>query len=284
VKSILYRALLLALPLLLLSHCGREQADEQEQEIPVFTSATAGIEWSSQIMRFGYDLAHMRPSGLLGVFVSHYLVHTSTFRSAIAGVESVKRLIGQEEYEQSEDFALLQDIGTIRQVDVEDMLNRSNDRAGAFDVYVGSLTDLLKLGAVRLARLEQEMEIISDERRAKRRAASDVQHDLNTALRDQNYAVASELQQRLINAEADLARVETEQDQKQSIIGLYEDLLDIGDKRLLAMRENREVLIAGLKVIDVPGIDDLGILEEANRRELREEKGQYDYLFEGLGE
>jgi len=43
-------------------------------------------------------------------------------------------------------------------------------------------------------------------------------------------------------------------------------LLDVGGKRRLAIEANREVLLAGLQVVDMPGIDDLNIINEAKRR------------------
>ena len=224
-----------------------------------------------------------RPSAPLGVFIAKYLVEASTLRAALQGISSLEELLGTEEVQESEDFAILEQLGSMLQVEIQDMLNRSTDRAAAFDTYVGGLSALLERASARLTRLEQETDTLLAERRTKTRAASDVQRSLNEALREENYSQASQLQQQLLEAKRDVADVDGRVDQNRTITNLFEDLIKVGQQRLTAMQSNREILLAGLQVKEVPGIDNLGILQKPTSRfKGASEDGTYQYLFEDL--
>lgn len=251
-----------------LTHCSGPDTDTRNDEQPVI-GALAGVDWTLEIAQIAFDMNRIRPSALLGAFVAEYLVHTSVFQSAIAGIDAQMQLFYDEEYEENESFALLEDLGSLLQVNIEDMLNRAPDRPRAFDTYIDSLTELGQRSTNQLARLEQDLEEVQDERRLQRRETARIQSDLNQAIRSQDYSAASGLQRQIVDAEAELARVESEEDELRSIIRLYEDLLEVANERLYAMRENREPLIAGLRVVEVPGIEDLGLLEEGMRRRRR---------------
>lgn len=254
------RAALLLLATTLLTRCAGPAEDGRE----LVSGARSATVWTLRVAGMT-SRPEIRPSALIGAYVTEYLVHTSVFQSAIAGIEAQMQLFFDDEFEEDESFALLEDLGSLLQVNIMDMLNRSTDRPAAFDAYVDTLTDLGQRAEGRLARLEQELDDVQTERREQRRETSIVQRSLNEAIREQNYSAASGLQRQIIEEEAELARVEAEEDEIRSVIRLYEDLLEIADERLAAMRQNREPLIAGLRVVDVPGIDDLGLIEEGMR-------------------
>lgn len=272
--------ILLALLALSMTGCTRN-VDEQPKDITVHT-ATQGAQWAWQIAHDSVNIRRLRPSGLLGVFVAQYLIQGSTFGSALSGIATYVQIRGDENIDRGEDFALLEALGAAMQADVPDLLNRSPVRATAFDAYTNALTDLLRRASARLERLQQEMTQLNDERRTQRKEVSTIQRELNTALREKQYGIASDIQQRLQKAETTLATTEAKLDTQQSIINLYEKLQTLGERRIIAMQENREVLIAGLKVIDLPGIDALGILETGDLRALRSEGSPYQFLFQGL--
>ncbi len=272
--------ILLALIGVLLAGCARR--DEAPAEQPTVTAAQDGAVWAEQIARDPFNVRRLRPSALLGVYTADYLARVSGIHAALRGIEAMEPIRGDADVQRGEDFALLEMLGAALQTDVPDMLNRSPVRATAFDTYLSSLADILRQAAARVERLEQERDRIIAERRTLRRETAAIQRELNTALREDRYALASEIQQRLLEAENRQADTEQEEQLHRSLIRLYEKLLQQGERRILAMRENREVLIAGLRVVDVPGIEPLGILEQGDTRALRRSGSPYQYLFEGL--
>lgn len=253
----------MALTSMLVQCTSRENSVSEELNLEGAQQAT---EWTQRLTRSILDIQLVRPGALLGIYVSDYLVHTSFYKSAIAGIEAQMQLLFDEDFENDESFELLTELGTMLQVDIRDMLNRSMSRSRAFDTYVQSLTELGEVADNHAEALRQDLDAIADERRAARKEASSLQSELNRALRSQDFSSASGLQQRLLEAKTILADVEAREDEKRGVIRLFEDLLDVAEERLHAMNTNREALIAGIKVIEVPGVKDLGILEQGSRR------------------
>lgn len=237
-----------------------------KEELPDIEGAIIGAEESHDMLAAWADADRLRPSALLGVFISDYLSYTAVYQTALAGVQAQMEILFNDDRIEDETYALLETLGSILQVDVNDMLNRSNGRARAFETYVQNLAELGTTATAKKQGLEQELDDIQTVRRDQRRDTAKLQSDLNSALREQDYASASGLQRQLIDAETELAKLESEEDEQQSVIRLFEDLLEIADERLNAMQTNREALIAGVKVIEVPGVDDLGLLEKGRYR------------------
>lgn len=258
-----------------------DQKESIAEEETVLTAST-GVQWAESMARDTFNLRHVRPSALLGVFVTDYLTQVSGIHTALRGIEAYVIMRGDTDHERGEDFALLETLGHALQTDVPDLLNRSPVRAHAFDNYVTALSDLLRRASARVERLKQELAAFNDQRREQRRQTATIQRELNTALRSEQYALASEIQQRLQQAETARADIEAREGTQRGLIRLYEKLMLQGERRIIAMGENREVLIAGLKVVDVPGIEPLGILEEGDTRALRRTGSPYEYLFDGL--
>jgi hypothetical protein len=269
----LYRGITVLLLTMFLVQCRGEQTDNPEDLAVVPYDA---VQWTLDIAIDSFDLYEVRPGATLGVFVADFLIHNSIYKSALAGIGAQMVLFYDDDYQESESYALLDDLGSILQVNIEEMLNRSNDRTDSFNVYVEELRDVSERSSSHLVGLEQDLEIIADERRLSRREASKIQSELNTALREQNYSTAGDLQRRLIDAEAELARIESEEDEQQSIIRLFEDLIEVAGERYTAMQSNREALIAGIKVIEVPGVDDLGLIEQGRRGRNRNGSSLFD--------
>lgn len=237
-----------------------------DADIPDVETAVIGAEESQDMLAAWADADRLRPSALLGVFIADYLSHTAVYRSALAGIQAQMEILFNDDRIEDETYALLETLGSILQVDVNDMLNRSNGRARAFEAYVQNLADLGTQATAKKQGLEQELDGIQTERRDQRRDTAKLQSDLNQALREQDYASASGLQRQLIDAETALANIESKEDEQRSVIRLFEDLLEIADERLNAMQTNREALIAGIRVIEVPGVEDLGVLEQGRYR------------------
>ena len=183
-------ALLLAL--ITLTHCGGNDATPVET-----TGARNALFWMLQVQRSNdTPPAHPRPGAALGTYVASFLAHSpgTLFKSALQGIESQLQLLFREDSTYSDSFQILEQLGTILEVDVRDMLNRSTNRTQSLDAYFQSLTSALQRGTTHRDQLDLRTNQLNGERRAKRKIASDIQHILNTALRAGDYATASEKQ------------------------------------------------------------------------------------------
>lgn len=239
----------------------------KQTEVPAATTiAPRAVSWTQQLTTGNY-LSSIRSSSLLGVYLSHHLLQEVIFRSALAGVTAQMAFLSESSQEQDESFALLETLGSILQVDVPDMLNRSPERSAAFDTYVSNLQNLSKQGKTHLDGVIQHLEDLNRDRRTKRAEASKNQSLLNRAIRDGDFSTASGLQKNLIEQEGAVAVVETEIDQQRSIKNLFEDMLDVADRRLAVMVANRAAILAGITVVDLPGAEDLGVLRNGTRLE-----------------
>lgn len=270
------RTAAIALAALLVAGCFWQNKEEGTPQEPSVYGARAGLLWTMNIIQSGADVDRIRPGSLLGAFVTQYLMQTTGVRSARAGIAAQVILFYGERLERSESFILLEELAAILDVDINDMLNRSIERSEAFDTYIESLTTLLQGSNSHVRGLEQQLEVIVDDRREKRKSVSDIKSTLNRALREQDYATASEQQEMLIDAESELAEVTAREEEIDGIMDLFDDLIDVGEERVVAMQENREIILAGLTVVKMPGIEDLELIENINRRDLNNRRSIFD--------
>jgi hypothetical protein len=238
----------------------------RQADVPSLTTiAPRAAEWALRIATGSSGFSAIRSSALLGVYLTDHLLREIVFRSAIAGVTAQMEFLSESSQEQEESFALLETLGSILQVDVPDMLNRSPVRSAAFDVYITNLQNLTKRAIDHVAGLEQEIDTLNDERRTQRADAARTQSTLNRAIRDGDYATASELQKDLIGLEGEVATLDAQLDEKRSIKNLMEDMIDVANDRMAVMAANRAAILAGITVVDLPGAEDLGVLEQGRR-------------------
>jgi len=231
----------------------------------VTTIAPKAAEWAQQLAWGPSQFSAIRSSALLGVYLTHHLMNEIVFHSALAGVTAQMSFLSESSQEQEESFAILETLGSILQVNVPDMLNRSPVRSTAFDIYVGNLQTLGTQAQSHVDNLEIEMVALNKERREKRSTAAKTQSLLTRAIRDGDFSTAGELQKNLIAQEGEAAVVETQVEEQRSIKNLMNDMIDVAEKRLTVMTANRAALLAGITVIDLPGVEDLGILEKGKR-------------------
>ena len=246
---------------LLLASCGGRTTDTLKPTI-----SPLAVRWTVQLMQGGNSFSSIRSSSLLGVYLTEFLLRQTAFRSALAGIGVQVQLLNQQGTPDEEGFALLETLGSILQVDVPDMLNRSTDRIDAFDTYLSNLEALGSRASAYVTSLEEQRDVLMDERSDIRVTASRAQSMLNRALRDQDYATASEQQRVLIEAKTALAEKDAQIDELRSTIRIFDDLLEVAEERVTVMTSNREALLAGISVVDVPGVEDFGLIEQGNRR------------------
>lgn len=242
-----------------------------EESAPSMLSMAArnGASWSQQILMRGTvaPAPRPRPSAQLGPYLAVFLSlpYAETSHSAVTGMLAGMSILFEDRGIRDESYALLEEFGLALQVDLTDQLNRSLDRQMALDAYREGLIDVATRAQEHLSELEDRQDESNAEVRELRSRASEVQRALNNALRDKDYATAGSRQSESSEIQGELAVATAKQREIGNIIRLFEDALDDAAERIQAIDANREALIAGVSVTDVPGAEDLGVLEDAPR-------------------
>ncbi|UPA22217.1 hypothetical protein K8942_04125 [Candidatus Peribacteria bacterium] len=252
------RHISLLLAALLLTQC--KAADKPQIPDAVF-GAQIGVIQTAELLS-GVRL-RAAPGALLGLYIAGFMVNESGVfvQGAMYGVDTGLDSLLDSEESPGESFELLQQLGVVLQVNIPDMLNRSTDRQQTLDAYIDTLTQVYDRSKTHLTALKQQQTALLNTRREKRSRVVAIQHDLNLALQKKDYTTASVKQSEIVEAKSEQATADAEVNQSQSTITLYTNLNKVADRRLAAISVNREALIAGITVVDVPGIQELGVLD-----------------------
>lgn len=264
-RSILSKALILTL---LLAGCGSEKKNEPTTETTGASNPQDVLEDVSELATL--DPSRARPSAMLGFFVVRFISERDArlIQTSVRGVGSLMLLVKDEQLNLDETFQMLQELGSVLQVDVAEMLNQSTNRAEALNVYIQSLQNIGDQSTAKVEELESLADSHRTRQREQQKVVTDIDREINKALRDKDYATAGSLQPSLIDEQKKLAEIEGELDRTRQILNVFKDLLKIAEQRLNAIEQNKEILIAGLKVIELPGVKELKILEDINRRDI----------------
>ena len=264
------RGIAVALLAMLLSSCSLFGGQEVEDSTLTVTSARYAITFGD--IRRGPRRILNRPTSSLGVFAGLFLAAGSFVdtQSALQGVRAQASYHAEPDEQQLEDtFGLLQEFGTVLQVDIPDLLNRSDNRTQTLNQYLIGLTNITERSMRRAEEVRQNLDELQVTERAQRRAAADLDRTIRNALSDKDYVTAGENQPALAKAQGELAETESMIAQQEVVVESFEELLEVADRQKTVLEENREVIIAGLTVVDLPGAESLGILENANSRRRR---------------
>lgn len=204
----------------------------------------------------------------MGVFVSHFLSTSPTalVSGGIGGIQVQTAIFDKQSSISDPDFDLIQAFADALQVDVLDMLNRSLDRQATLDVYITSLDNIAQRANTRLGELTAADEVQTESLRQLNRERADLERELRNATNDRDYLLANEKQKALNEKERQISEANLKLDQVKNVSQTLEDLLQLYGEKSLAIQENREPLIAGTKVVDLPGTLDLKILERRGNR------------------
>jgi hypothetical protein len=214
------------------------------------------------------DARKTRRAALMGVFVSHFLSTSPTalVSGGIGGIQVQTTIFDKQSSISDPDFDLIQAFADALQVDVLDMLNRSLDRQATLDVYITSLDNIAQRANTRLGELMAADEVQTENLRQLNRERADLERELRSATNDRDYLLANEKQKALNEKEREISETSLKLDQVKNVSQTLEELLQLYGEKSLAIQENREPLIAGTKVVDLPGTLDLKILERRGNR------------------
>lgn len=210
---------------------------------------------------------YFRAGPKLGLFATLYIAENGYLPvfSAMQGIAVQMKLHAADSATDNSTYALLQEFGSVLSVNIPDLLNRSNDRSRTLNEYMTSLANITARAKEKQTEVENDISRFETERRSAQADGTAIQRTVNAALKDRDYATAASEQEKLSAAQSRQAQAETSLKLSQNIRQTLLQLSDLSQRRQNAIDQNREVLIAGLGVVQVPGIEDLNILKQGKK-------------------
>ncbi len=270
------RRTLLALSLvvpLALSACWNSAAPSAPEKTPVsderatVSGARNAIAYSLSVLQTVQPT--LRAAPLLGVYVNMFLADglAVPVSAARAGIEAQLALHSLPTEEHVEDlYALLEEFGAVLHVDIDDLLNRSDSRAKTLDAYAVGLGNITERSTRRFEDVKEQITQLKAAEREKKATVSGLDKEVKKAVKAKDFSTAQETQKNLAIAQGELTETQSQLKEMTNIQSTLKELLEIAQDRISALQQNREVLIAGLKVVDVPGVEDLGVLQGRTKK------------------
>lgn len=252
------RWLLLFPAVLLLTSCRREEAPTVDpSSIRGGRSATSVSVLVAEAKVAG---GPGQPAALRGVIAS------ALASESRRGTETDSRRGAFDRFNTTDDAALLQRLVTLLTVNVAEMLNRAQDREETLEVYITDATELATFAEERLRVLKDERERLGQERSRQEAATRELQRDIKESLKKGDSLRVGAHTRELIDRQNVAAQAGAQYSIAKELVEAYEDHVVTLTNRLRAVIANREVLVSGVRVVEIPGVEDLGILEKGERR------------------
>ena len=249
---------------------------------PDVSGAKSGVFTIDALVMHTMDNRTIRSSALLGLFVTEYLSFSSNLtaaQGALTGIAVDRQIMDKQHMVTDPDFELLQAFADALQVDVADLLNRSQNRQEALDVFTTALTNVATKANERFKELTSAQDELKKtlSTQSKQRSAAD--SALKSAINKKQFADAGELQKKVLETQQAYAETDLKSKQTQDVLDTMDKFLALYGQKILAIQQNRELLIAGNRVVDVPGIDELRIIEHKKATNTGRGGAKYDNLF-----
>jgi len=154
-----------------------------------------------------------RPSATLGIYVNHFLGRgiAPYTTGVLRDLEAQTLLLAEFDPLGSDStFALLQEFGNVLQVDVADLLNRSNDRPATLTAYTDGLSNITERSKLMREELQSRIDTLRTQERDARGVATQVQKRITDAYRKEDYATAGSLQEELSASQLQVTRINAE--------------------------------------------------------------------------
>lgn len=247
--------------LLALSACGKGVQEAPDTDIPV-SGALSAVHVGLTL--FTTSIPRTRSPALFGIYANMLLAGglDAPVFAAKAGVEAQMRFNAPPTTDNLDDiYALLGQFAAILHVDVPDLLNRSAHRAQTLDAYAAGLQNITDRGTRRRDDLEGQIKDLKSRQQERRRDVSALEKEVKTAVNEKDFATAQSTQSALSDAQENVMSLELQTKELGTLEGTLSELIQIAEERIAALEANREILIAGLSVSDIPGVEDLGVIE-----------------------
>lgn len=257
----------IAVSVLLLSSCGNKH---KNSVMPGTAEVTGAREALEAILPIGRSLPSVvRPAALLGIYVNLFMTESAAppVHAALDGIAAQGRIHGQITRESVDNlYELLEEFGAVLHVNIADLMNRSSDRADTLDAYSTGLGNITERSRRRSADIKEQISSLKKTQSEQKRAVARINKEITNAVKSKDFQTAHASQKALTDAQTELTSTELTLKEMVFLQQTFAELDDVAKKRIAALDQNREVLIAGLRVVDVPGVEDLGVLERKAKK------------------
>ncbi len=254
--------LLLLASLLALGACRGEGPTDLQN----VRSAQSGLRVSAESSGRGEEGREPLPASLAGI-------RAGVLVSYVGSEEEVPPALGNDTVGRGkalEDTELLERFVALLRIDVREMLNQKPNRQTALEEYLSSLTSHAERAESRSRSLQNREEELQDDERRLERNIRELQNDLEAAIESGEGRSTSALMSDVLDEQTRLATISTELKVVELLVNAFDDVLKPLQERLNAVRANRDALIKGVQVVDIPGVEELGIIKVEDRiRSLR---------------
>lgn len=236
---------------LFLGACSRGGDDESLETV---SAAQSGMRSAAELAEGGEE--QPMPAVVAGLLAGMFFAETNP--------SEIPEAIEPPEGETRVDTELLKTLVTLLSTDVQELLNRSSNREDALDVYAQSIETHAQYGQIRLRALQDKADSAEDDRRRHDRRTRELRNEINDAISGGNASKISLLTDELIQKQKLLGQADADQIVASSLAEAYGDVLTPLEERFTAINANRDPLIKGVKVVDMPGVDELKIIDFEN--------------------
>lgn len=254
------RSFLAALPLfLLIGGCRSSPASDATHALRGARDATVYVTVVTHAIALVPQYA--RPGASLGTRLSAHLSKGETPVHGALRSTAIIAPLTRTTQSVEEPFATIQTLGDLLQINIIDMLNRNLERGVVLNRYITLLRATLEHAQGIREHLDSRRKELTTQEREQRSALRVMQKDINAAERSGDFHAVGLHQRALSDASGEHGKTKASVDELKNTLTILDNLTDLTEERLHATEENREALMAGIRVVETPGIDELGILE-----------------------
>lgn len=167
----------------------------------------------------------------------------------------------REEYAQ-----MVEDFGTLYnllEVDVNDLLDQSNDRSFELHKYVAELEQSLNKAELNLRKLEREEEDLVDDFESADSEKSDYEEEFFAALGDLDGDGANQNLEDFIDSAKETTEIRANYRARVKLSIYFERGIEAATLRLKDLNYNAEALVKGVRVVDIAGSDLNLVIDES---------------------
>ena len=219
------------------------------------SSMRASAEFAKKVIR-----KSNKKAALLGTHVS------TNISMEVKSGEEIPDEIDLPKGRITEDTELIDALVKLIEIDLQNYLNRSANRSASLREYISSLSSHIKQAEVRIRTLEDNENSYSDDVKRLGKGVRDLRKELDDSILDSSGRSTTMLLNDIKTRQDSLSEAETELVITERLLDAYENIIEPGQERLSAIEENMDALVKGVRVTDLPGAEELGVLEDGGRR------------------
>ncbi|MBI2117405.1 hypothetical protein HYT95_00755 [Candidatus Peregrinibacteria bacterium] len=217
-----------------------------------------------------------RPSAPIGVLMSTYLSKNDPpVHGALESTRILGPLVRTPDATEAP-FMTIQALGNLVQMNIAEAMNKNPERGEVLNRYITLLRSTLQNARRDQGNLRDRRQQLAEKEREQRSALRVLQKEIDAAEKAGDFSTVGSRQRPLSDAKGEQGKTEASIDELDNTLEILSDLTRIAEERLNAIEENREAMMAGIRVVEIPGIEKLGILEKmgtSKRRSRRQERG-----------